>query len=366
MEKLKVGIIGAGGYAVGVHAPKLKESGRAEVVAVSRRNQARLGEAQKLLGVEHGYTDWRRLLDHPGLDAVVVATSHNTHTEPTIAALERGMHVLVEKPMALSPQDAWAMVAAAERANRVLLVGFQDRLAGPWRKVKQLLDEGAIGKVRQVSAVQAISGLWFWDHERAPAPFKEAKSTDLIGSWLEQGYWRANPTEMGGGFFVDVASHVTDLMLCLAGGRVTQVSAFVENASLDVDCYVTAQARLDNKVLLSFSWGAGVMGDDTGWFGHGELSVFGDEGILRGQWKEWNAASPMRITLQHNGERTIDSDLADISPVGAFLACVLDGAPNPVSGREGAAEVALTDAVYRSAASGQIVTLPTPPPVHRG
>jgi len=109
--KLRVGIIGAGLRALFL-TPELRATGRAEVVAICRRNPERLAMAQKALSVSKVYTDWREMLDQAELDAVIVSTPHHYHAEPAIAALERGLHVSVEKPMALTSKDAWAMVDA--------------------------------------------------------------------------------------------------------------------------------------------------------------------------------------------------------------------------------------------------------------
>src|SRR5687768_2779234 len=108
-EKLRVGIIGIGTYAAWYHVPSLRATGRVEVVACARRNPERLALAQQGLQIKHAYTDWRQMLEAVHLDAVVVSTPHNAHVEPTLAALEHGLHVLVDKPMALTSHEAWTM-----------------------------------------------------------------------------------------------------------------------------------------------------------------------------------------------------------------------------------------------------------------
>src|SRR5437868_1581044 len=102
VPKLRVGIIGLGWYAAGGLVPSLRATGRAEVVAASRRSADRLAMAKRDLGIPATYTDWREMLAKEALDAVVVSTPHDQHAEPTLAALERGLHVLLEKPLAAS------------------------------------------------------------------------------------------------------------------------------------------------------------------------------------------------------------------------------------------------------------------------
>ena len=105
-QKLRIGVIGIGWYAGATLIPSLRETGRAEIVAIARRNPDRLAQAQAELQIPAVFTDWREMLDKTKLDAVVVSTPPNTHAEPTVAALERGLHVFVEKPIALTAADA--------------------------------------------------------------------------------------------------------------------------------------------------------------------------------------------------------------------------------------------------------------------
>jgi predicted dehydrogenase len=98
-QKLRIGIIGIGWYAGKELIPKVRETDRVEIVAISRRRADRLALAQKQLNIPEAYTDWQEMLEKSALDAVVVCTPPNAHTEPALAALERGLHVFVEKPL---------------------------------------------------------------------------------------------------------------------------------------------------------------------------------------------------------------------------------------------------------------------------
>lgn len=105
-SKIRVGIIGIGMISAYVHVPQVRETERAEVVAVCRRDPKRLTGIQKILSVREAYHDWREMLDNAQLDAVVISTPEYLHKEMTIRTLEKGLHVLVEKPMALKTTDA--------------------------------------------------------------------------------------------------------------------------------------------------------------------------------------------------------------------------------------------------------------------
>ncbi len=112
-QTLHIAIIGIGWYAGTNLIPNLRKTGRVEIVAITRRSADRLALAQQELNIPESYTDWREMLEKSALDAVVVCTPPNAHAEPTLAALERGLHVFVEKPMALASADAQCMVASA-------------------------------------------------------------------------------------------------------------------------------------------------------------------------------------------------------------------------------------------------------------
>jgi myo-inositol 2-dehydrogenase/D-chiro-inositol 1-dehydrogenase len=109
--------------------------GKVEIVAIARRSADRLALAQQELNVREAYTDWREMLEKSALDAVVIATPPNAHAEPTLAALERGLHVFVEKPIALASADTQRMVEAVAKAGRTLMVGYNARGMGNWRTI---------------------------------------------------------------------------------------------------------------------------------------------------------------------------------------------------------------------------------------
>ncbi|MEO8396993.1 MAG: Gfo/Idh/MocA family oxidoreductase [Chloroflexota bacterium] len=353
-DKLRVGIIGVGFWAIFSHIPKLRETGRAEVVAIARRNADRLAMAQKEMNIAAAYTDWREMLDKETLDAVIVCTPHNVHREQTIAALEHGLHVLVEKPIALTARDAWAMVAAADRAKRILTVGYDSRGKAIWHAAKQALDAGAVGKIQQVNVADAIDRNMFWDKNQ---PFNQVFQQMLaapgsVGTFLTDAIseetWRLAPDAMGGGMFADTGSHMLDLILWLVGSEATEVNALIEKADWPVENYLSLQARLANSAFLSCAESYGVSGGDIPLYGYSHLTISGDKGVLVAETLSdapepsiWVETLGVRSKVEPAGEET--------TPAAAFVASILDGAPNFAPAAEAARVVALTEAVYRSA-----------------
>lgn len=350
-KKLKVGIIGIGRWGLTRHAPRLRSMGKAEIVAISRRNLQALADAKESLGVAGAYTDWRKLLEHPGLDAVIVSTPHHAHAEPTLAALEHGLHVLVEKPMALTSQDAWAMVKAADQAKRILMVGYDRRCAGCWQAAAHALQEGRLGTIHQVNISICYNWHLFWEEKRWPPGIlkmldNEGVPRSFFGESIE-GYWRREPAQMGGGMFADTGSHFMDLGLWLGGAPPVEVGALTESAGLPVESYVGLQARLANRVLFSLSTADGVPA------GINHLAIYGDMGTLTAEWP--GEQTPDIVIHLGQQRENLEVDIPDTTPTAAFVDTVVDGAPNLSPGRNGAYAVALSEAVYRSAAERRFV-----------
>jgi predicted dehydrogenase len=362
--KLRVGIIGAGSYATGENIPNLRKTGRVEIAAISRRNPERLARIQETLQVGCAFTDWRQMLDQVDLDAVVVSTSHDAHAEPTLAALAQGLHVLVEKPMALRSQDARAMIEAAKKAGRVLMVGSNERCNGIWQMAKRRLAEGAIGAVRQIDMAMATNTGWVWatdEHAAPPSLLAGLSSTEagkfMVDDWRQGKFWRSQPDQMGGGMFIDIGAHAIDVMLWLAGGTPKRVAAFQESAGLPVEAFTSVQTQLSNGVVASFAFGASVMGQLDGFWGYGRMVIFADRGTMTAEWEGWSLLGSRVWLDSGQGPQRLESAIPDTSPAEAFVTTVLDGAPNLASGQTGLDVVALAEATYRSAAEGRIVSL---------
>jgi predicted dehydrogenase len=147
---LKVGLIGCGIVSGYGHLPAIHASSEWELHAIADIKPEALASARQRYAPAHAFADYRDLLALPDLDAVVVATHADTHAEITIAAARRGLHVLCEKPMARGEQQCRAMVDAARRAGVLLAINFNSRCVGMYRKIKGLIDSGALGKVRVI------------------------------------------------------------------------------------------------------------------------------------------------------------------------------------------------------------------------
>jgi predicted dehydrogenase len=364
-SKLRVGIIGLGAYAITEHIPSLRSTGRAEVVAASRRNADKLALAKRELGIAATYTDWRAMLANEALDAVIVTTPHNQHVEPTLAALERGLHVLVEKPLATTVAEAQAILQAARRSDRVVMIGENLRGHISWRTAHQLLRSGQIGRLRQLN-VTSFSDLRIFREAIpiAPAALQSIESSsETVRTFLldiaKEGAWRRDPLQMGGDMLADVGSHLIDLLLYLGGASVVEVVAYAPKDRPPQAAIFSVQALLSSDVILTLNFNDHVaMGDEFSFRGSGKLTVLGDNGSLVANIPGFGVGPAEEMFIEPNGDRrAVTFEGEDIHPAAAFVAAVCDGAPNISPVDDAVQVVAFIQAAYLSAAERRIVRL---------
>jgi len=145
-RKLRVGFIGAGGIAQS-QMKHFKNAADVDLVAASDISEAALAKTKDQYGVQQLYTDWKEMLKTESLDAVSVCTPNGAHAETTIAALKAGCHVIVEKPLAMNAVEGQAMVNAAKKAHKKLVIGFQWRFHPKVQFFRQQAKDGAFGKI---------------------------------------------------------------------------------------------------------------------------------------------------------------------------------------------------------------------------
>jgi predicted dehydrogenase len=362
-DKLRVGVIGAGLIALAAHVPQLRESGRAEVVAVSRRNPERLAKVQRQLGIAEAYTDWQEMLDKSRLDAVVVSTPHNAHVEPTLAALNRGLHVFLEKPSADTLDGALQIAEAADRSGCVVTVGFNSRGSPTWRSVRNAIHSGAIGSLRQINLVCAVDGRWLRQRvSEAPHIQNMRKSSEImnliVDDWMGESHWMRNTHQVGGDLFISTGVHAVDVLLWIADAKPVEVVAFKPSNPGIATAAITVQARLSSDVLMSITFTDVVNEGESEWNGYGiaRSTLMGDCGTVTVDSTGLAVQTAKDAWLERNSNREqLPNEEKWINTIDAFLNTVLDGAPNLCSAEEGAQSVALIQSAYRSSAERQIV-----------
>ena len=353
-SKLRFGIVGIGSFSAGRHVPNLRETGKAEIVAICRRNQELLDLAGPALEVSNLYNDWHRMIDEVQLDAVVVSTPNHMHAECAVEAMQKGLHVLVEKPMALSIEDATNMISVSQQTENTLSVGYNCRYLSHWQSVKKHISEGYIGIVRQITASYGVNARWFWQREKAALEeFSGDTKSEELKSMLRadaarDNHWRTDSKQIGGSLFVEVGTHLVDLMHWLTASKPIEVFAYSNTADMPVEAFITAQARLDSGTMLSLTFGEGVNGSEELLYGKGRLTIHGDDGIIEAKWSGWNPSRATVAVESRAGRLEFEPSSADTNPAAAFVEAVLQKGPNYAPPEECVNAVLFTESVYKS------------------
>ena len=240
MEKLRVGVIGAGMFACFRHIPDLLRTGEVELTAVCRRNPEALAKVADHFGIAGRYTDYQAMLDDAALDAVVVSSPHGLHYEHTRAALERGLPVLSDKPLAVTSVQAETLRDLAAAKGLALLVASGPPFNGLHRYFRERIARSDLGTVHlvQVTALSNIDSFGFFGHGAFPegTPY-----------FMPPTAFRASPELGGGGYFQDHGSHAVAGILLTTGLRPAEVTASFDDPELDMRSSVTI--RFDTGAL---------------------------------------------------------------------------------------------------------------------
>jgi len=222
MKKFGVGVIGCGAIFI-VHAYPLHRMELTEIKAVCDIKPEALKAASELFRCD-GHSDYRELLKRDDIDVVHILTPHYLHAPMAIAAADAGKHVLTEKPMAISTEEARAMVAAARRNRVILGVISQNRYNSASVAVKSALADGSLGRV----IGQRVMLSW-------TKPAEYYKRSEWHGTWDKE----------GGSLMIDQAIHVMDLARWFVGEEIQSVQANITNRDHpDIETEDTAEGLI--------------------------------------------------------------------------------------------------------------------------
>ncbi len=253
-DKIRWGIIGCGDVTEMKSGPAFYKLDNSELLAVMRRDLVKAGSYASRHHVKEYYSDAQKIINHPKIDAVYIATPPSTHKEYAIAAMEAGKDVYVEKPMALDATECEEMIAASLKFNKKLFVAYYRRYLPGFLKVKEWVDSGAIGSV--------LSGRVFMLKEASEQPDKLP--------------WRVIPEIAGGGHFVDLASHQIDLFNFIFGNAIKVTGHASNRAGIyPSEDTVAAFLQYPNDVVVTGHWSfCSFRNEDT-------MEIIGTDGIIR-------------------------------------------------------------------------------------
>ena len=325
-DPIRVGLIGGGGIATfhiagyQQHADVIRITAVADAVAATA--EARGAE----LGVPH-FTDYVEMLERADVDAVDICLPHHLHRDAIVAAARAGKHVLCEKPLCLTPDEARDVQAAVTEAGVTLMCAHNQLFLPAVAAAKELIDSGALGTVYEV---------------RTTDSFRNDFDPSNMG-------WRAHAAQSGGGELIDTGYHPSYLLMHLAGGVPVQATAMLSTHRLRfMEGEDSAQAlfRFDNGSVgqLVTSWAYEPAA------GTERFSVVGELGALTsdGTTLRWDLLDGTSET------RTFDEVDTFAAEVGAFGVCLREGTRPIHTEREGIAVLGMILAAYEGARTGTI------------
>lgn len=352
MKKLRIGLVGTGNIAK-THLEAYKHVENAEIVAACDINPENLSETAKLFGIKKTYSSEAEMIKNENLDAVDVCVWNCNHAACSIEALNAGLHVLCEKPMATSAKEAQEMIDAAKKNNKLLMIGFVLRFGDEARIAKDFIDHDYIGDIYYSKATYL---------RRHGAP----------------GGWFTDKSRSSGGPVIDLGVHVIDLTRYLMG-RPKPVSVFA-----------STENKLKNRPYLK---------NTVAWAPKGaspqDLYDVEDFGVALIKY-EGNKTTLLETSYSLNGEDSstkelygtkggmnlngkdlkiytvVNDYLADISPklenyalsqemfpaeMQHFVDCALNGTPCIATAEDGLEIMKILDAIYESARTGHEVII---------
>lgn len=353
-DRLRFGIIGCGSIARTRHMPSLSRLPGAELVAFFDPTPARAEAARAAYGSEDAgvFTDYRALLSDSRIDAVHVCTTNATHAQITIAALEAGKHVLCEKPMATTPEDARRMVETASRTGRKLTIGYNNRFRPDSRMLHQICRRGDLGHIYYAKALAL-----------------RRRGVPSWGAFLDR-------EKQGGGPLIDIGSHALDLTLWLMDNwkpKLVLGSAYAylgkragsandwepwDPAKFSVEDSAFGFVVMENgaTVVVESSWALNVVDEGEG------------RSLLCGTEAGADMVGGVRLNGDELGRRyvkqlAVPADPSSAPPYGhdlqnrLWVEAILRDEEPVVKPEEALVVTEILDAIYRSASSGEAVHL---------
>ena len=323
---MRWGFIGASNIAERV-IPSLRKIAGQELVAVCSRSAPRAQQFAEQQDLASAHTDLSELLAL-GLDAVYISSTNEQHAAQTLAALDAGCHVMCEKPLAMSLADAAAMIERAEARGRVLGTNHHLRASALHGQVRQMIADGAIGRVHGVQVSHAV----------------------YLPPHLQG--WRIDAPGAGGGVVLDILVHDGDLLRFLLQAEPRRITTVTRQHGL-------GQGQVEDSAMSLIEFDGGVLAQTHESFvarhAATRLHVLGTEGALYAEGSLTQAGGGRLWLRDAAGEREIEVPAVDLYEVGfdAFVrACAGQGTPL-ATGVDGKRSMAVALAGLASAASGR-------------
>lgn len=254
MKRLQAGVIGCGAIAHHCHIPGYINNKFSDLVAVADPSKENLKTAMEKFSIPNGYASIEEMFEKHELDCVSIGSPNRFHAEHAILALQKGCHVLCEKPLCLTIKETQAIKRAADKAGTVFMTAFTNRLYRGNQKAKKLIEQGKIGKPYMIRIRFAHQG--------------------PMSGWAMSD-WFYRPEAAGGGALFDMGIHAIDLASHYFG-PIKKVNAMVATLEKEID--------LDDNAIMQFAFESGALGYvEVGWTskqGFFGVEIYGSEASI--------------------------------------------------------------------------------------
>jgi predicted dehydrogenase len=334
-RKLGYAIVGLGNYATNQIMPRIKDCEFAELKALVSGTPEKLERFGAQYGIPkthwYNYQNYDSIRDNPDIDLVYVVLPNSMHAEYSIRASKAGKHVLCEKPMAISAAECEAMIAAAKKAGKKLMIGYRCHFEQYNRRAIELVKSGFVGKPTLITA----------EH----------------GFYAQPGQWRLDHPYSGGGSLMDIGIYSLNAARYLAGEEPVLVSA-TEYTDRSDPRFKNVEDRIDFQLKFPSGLIANCVSSYSS--GHNAYRVTGRNG-----WVGMEPATPYeghQMWTRANGktEQVVLPAPAKNQFVGQLdhlAECAMSGREPITSGEEGLRDMRLIEAIYRSAREGRAIKL---------
>jgi len=343
-EKVKVGLIGSQFVSM-IHAEAFKSVPEAELLAVASPTEEHVQPFAEQHGIPHWFTDYRKMLELDELDVVVLGLPNDLHCQATVDAASAGKHVICEKPLCLNLREADTMIDACRKAGVKLMYAEELCFTPKYVRLKQLIEEGALGEVYLVKQSEKHDGPhspWFWDVDRS-----------------------------GGGVVLDMGCHAFEFFRWILGKP--KVASVYADMSL---CVHRDRTKGDDNslVIVKFENGVTALAEES-WAKKGGMDdraeVYGSEGVAYANLLMGNAIltysdvgygyAVEKASRTKGWSFTIYEEIWNYGfpqEMAHFIDCVKHDQEPLETGEDGRAVLEMIFAAYESARTGRKVSLP--------
>ena len=344
-DRARVGVIGSGWWSTQAHIPALVANPKADLVALADMRPEILAKAAGKYGVAKTYEDYVEMIERENLDGVVVAVWHAAHFEVTRTCLERGLHVILEKPMVLTAPHAKELVELSKRQQRELIIGYPWHFTPHTLKARDVIRSGELGPIHYVNSFFASMVLEFMRGN--DESYRSVFNYPVVGP----GDVYSDPERSGGGQGHLQVTHSASLFLFVTGLQPLSAVALMNNLDVSMDVVDAIAVRFEGGALATVG-------------STGAIKTGGPETLLTrvhcqdGMVELDSLSGTGRIHHRDQSEETLtplqgDDEIYPMHATSSNLVDVITGdASNGSPAEVGWRTVELLDAAYRSAGGG--------------